>query len=542
MSTEVHATVEEAIEAAKQGRRTVLLCPSHEDRSPSLSIGPGRDQPVLINCHAGCDPKDIVEAEGLSWDDVCKPREDMEDTTEVWTPAGTTTRNYVYPYRDVDGSLLYEVCRVQITDETTGKPGKRFMQRKPDPMNSERHLWRLEDVKRVPFNLPQLVEAVAAGGTIHIAEGEKCVRALERVIPDGDVATCNSGGAGKWQGNFSEYFTPGTHVIIYADTDDKGRQHARDVRENLEEVGCYVRTVEAPPGQLRGGKAITDVADHLEAGRTLASMLETTPESDAERARTGVDILALVQRPKVAEEFVWEGTLAKSERLLLVGLEGRGKSTLLRQAAVMTAAGLHPFFGTRQEPRRVLFIDAENHPNQVVDSWANLVGLAARHASPITEGMLTVLEEWDGERDLTSRAGATWAKERVYGYRPDLIILGPLTNLTERDLSEYEQVNRLRKTINSLREICGSAIVMEHHAPLRGNGDKIREVRPYGNGLFLKWPDYGYAMVPTDQDEVYEWRANRGPRVRSRRFPAALRQGNPHTNSIEWPWMESEPV
>lgn len=541
MSTEVHATVEEAIEAAKQGRRTVLLCPAHDDRSPSLSIGPGRDQPVLINCHAGCDPKDIVEAEGLSWDDVCKPREDMEDTSAVWTPAGETTRNFVYPYRDADGTLLYEVCRVNITDPD-GSRSKRFLQRRPDPENDSRYLWRLDATKRVPFNLPQLIAAVAEGATIHIAEGEKCVRALERVIPAEDVATCNSGGAGKWQGEFSEYFTPGTHVIIYADADDKGRQHAREVRENLTEAGCYVRTVEAPPGTLRNGKQITDVADHLEAGRTLASLIETTPESDAERARTGVDILTLVLRPKVETKYVWEGTLAASERMLLVGLEGHGKSTLLRQAAVMTAAGLHPFFGTRQEPKRVLYVDAENHPDQVVESWANLVGLCTRHASPISEGMLTVLEEWDGERDLTSREGATWMKERVYGYRPDLIIMGPLTNLVERDLSEYEQVNRLRKTVNGLRDICGSAIVMEHHAPLRSNGDKIREVRPYGNGLFLKWPDYGYAMVPTDIEGTYEWRANRGPRVRSRRFPAALRQGDPHTNSIEFPWMEAAPV
>lgn len=537
MSADTHVSVEEAIEAARAGRRTVLLCPAHDDRSPSLSIGPGRDQPVLINCHTGCDPKDIVESVGLSWDDFCKPREDMDPQAD-WVPGDPQpVSSAVFPYRDADGTLLYEVVRANYADGS-----KRFFQRRPDPDREGRHLWRLDNVKRVPLNLPRLIEAVTEGGTIHIAEGEKCVRTLERVLPDGDVATCNSGGAGKWAGEFNDYFTPGTHVIIYADADDKGRAHAREVRENLMEAGCVVRTVEAPPGTLRNGKAITDVADHLEAGRTLASLLETTPESDAERARTGIDILDLVQRPRLPTEWVIEDTLAKGERLLLTGLEGRGKSTLLRQIAVMTAAGLHPFFGTRMEPKRVLFIDAENHPNQVTDSWANLVGLAVRHSSPIEPGMLTVLEEWDAERDLTSVSGATWLKERCYGYRPDLVILGPMTNLVERDLAEYDQVNRLRKSVNGIRDVCNSAIIMEHHAPLRSTGDKIREVRPYGNGLFLKWPDYGYAMVPTDHDDVYEWRANRGPRVRSRRFPAALRQGNQHVNSIEFPWMEAEPV
>jgi 5S rRNA maturation endonuclease (ribonuclease M5) len=540
MSTDTH-TLAEAIDAARSGRTTVMRCPAHDDQSPSLSVGPGERQPVVMNCHAGCDPKDIVESQGLSWDDFCTPREEMEDRRPVWTPAGETDPSLVYPYVDEEGTLLYEVLRVHVTNED-GTAGKRFLQRRPDPVQPTRWLWKLGETQRVPFNLPRLIEVVANGGTVHVAEGEKCVRALEAVIPATDAATCNSGGALKWQPEFAGYFTPGTRVIVYADADDKGRQHARLVRDNLTEAGCMVRTVEAPPGRLRSGKEITDVADHLAAGRDLGALLETTPESDAQRARTGVDVTDLVRRTHEPEEMVIEGTLAQGERMLLVGLEGRGKSTLLRQIAVCTAAGLHPFFGTRMEPKRVLFIDAENHPSQVTNSWADLVGLATRHASPVEPGMLTVLEEWDAEHDLTSMAGRTWLTERVYGYRPDLLILGPLTNLAEPDLKTYEAVHALRRSINSVRSVCNSAIIMEHHAPYRASGDKIREVRPYGHSLFVKWPDYGFAMVPTDDDTVYEWRANRGPRVRSRLFPSALRQGDAHTNSIEWPWMECAPL
>ena len=531
--TSTTITVEEAIDAAiHQNRRSVLLCPAHDDQSPSLSIGPGKEQPVVVHCHTGCSPEEVLAAVGMDWQVVCRERA-PEDTTEVWTPAGTTTASKVYRYTDAEGTLLYEVLRVDI------EGGKRFLQRRPDPVTHDRHIWNLDGVPRVLFNLPQVIEAVGNGRRIHIAEGEKCVRALETVIPAGEVATCNSGGAGKWREEFNEYLA-GATCVIYADADDKGRQHARDVREQLVAVGARVRTVEAPAGTLRNGKPITDIADHIENGGTGTDLLETTPESDAERARTGVDVLTLVGMKRQPVEFVIDGTLARRERLVLVGLEGSGKSELCRQIAVCTAAGLHPFRGTRMEGRRVLFIDAENHPNQTVDSWANLVGLCAAHASPVEEGMLTVLQEWDAEHDMTRDAGRAWLRERVYGYRPDLVILGPLTNLVFKDLSDYETVHRLRQTINSIRDVCGSAIIMEHHAPLRGGGDKVREVRPYGSGLFLKWPDFGYSMTPTDETGTYEWRRTRGDRVRGRHWPDCIREGNPST--MEFPWMEAEPV
>lgn len=527
-------SLDEAVDGAKhQGRSTVLRCPAHEDNSPSLSVSPGSNQDAVIHCHAGCSTEDVLAAAGLTWADISAPLEQRE-TASIWTPAGDTTSDLVYTYHDEDGTLLYQVLRYNAPDG-----GKRIFQRSPDPQQVKGPWkWNMDGVRRVPWHLPALIEAVEAGHTIHIAEGESCVRALEAVIGQGEVATCNSGGAGKWDPKFEMFFNPGTRVIIYADADDPGRAHAREIRESLVDIGCHVRTVEAPPGTLRNGKAINDVADHLAAGRTLDELLETTPESDAERARTGVDILDLIRRPRGKTEWAIENTLAKGERVLLVGLEGQGKSVMLRQWAATVAAGLHPFDGTHMEPKRVLYIDAENHPEQVIESWSALVGLCAAHSHPIDTGMLTVLEEWDGERDFTRVEDRLWLNERVNAYRPDVIMLGPLTNLVEGDMGKYETVHALRRAVNSTRNVCNSAIVMEHHAPLRGAGEKVREVRPYGNGLFYKWPDFGFAMVPDPDDKgKYEWRRFRGDRVRGRNWPEAVRWGSQAPNSMEFPWV-----
>jgi hypothetical protein len=61
------------------GRGWTAKCPSHEDRTASLSITGGEDGRVLIHCFAGCGAADVVSAAGLSVADlfVRRPSRDM---------------------------------------------------------------------------------------------------------------------------------------------------------------------------------------------------------------------------------------------------------------------------------------------------------------------------------------------------------------------------------------------------------------------------------------------------------------------------------
>lgn len=527
MPTTASMTLAEAIEHASHGRKVSLVCPAHEDDNPSLSVGPGADHPIVIFCHAGCDTHDVLAAEGLDWSDISSEIE-KRVVENLWVPGDLKASN-IYRYYDANGTLVYEVLRAY---DVAGK--KRFFQRRPDPDKPSGYAWNLDGVERMLYRLPQVVEAVQGGATIHIAEGEKCVERLQEHLGDGDVATTNSGGAGKFTPDMADALA-GASVVIYSDSNEAGREHAREVRGMLVERGCVVQILEAPPGTMPTGKAIGDVADHLEVGRGLDSLLETTPGSTAERARSAVDVLDLVSRPEHQFRYVIPGVLAHSERLLLVGLEGHGKSHLMRQFAACVSSGVHPFTCAQIEPKRVLYIDAENHPGQVLGPWKRMKWLVEQNGGVFDRGMLNILEEWDSEIDLTTLKGRTWLKERVHAYRPDLLLLGPLKNLVQKNLSDHDTVNALRATINSARTISDCAVVLEHHAPLRSGGDKERELRPYGSGLFLGWPDFGYAMKPTSEDKLYEWQQFRGDRVRDRSWPAALRWGT----GKELPWAES---
>lgn len=46
------------------------LCPAHEDKSPSVGIKLVNDGRILIHCFSGCSTNDILDAVGLSFDDL----------------------------------------------------------------------------------------------------------------------------------------------------------------------------------------------------------------------------------------------------------------------------------------------------------------------------------------------------------------------------------------------------------------------------------------------------------------------------------------
>jgi len=519
--TNVSADLEEAIEVAKSGGHSMVKCPAHDDGTASLHVTHGDRQPVVMTCHAGCTVEEIIAAEGLSLDvlmadpdpyaTVWQPKEGE------WTPAGPAS--HVYRYLDEDGVELFQVLRIP-----QGGDRKTFRQRHKG--EDGRWVWNMEGVRRVLYRLPQVLQAKAEGRVIHVVEGEKDAETMWML---GEVGTTSPMGAGKWRDEYGEALA-GANVVIISDADATGREHARKVKANLQQYGCSVTIMEPKPGYK-------DVSDMAKAGVGLDELVLTTPDQEEKRASYGVDILDAIKRSATAIEFVIPNVIAKGDRLLITGFEGHGKSNLLRQLAVMSAAGLHWWNLTDIDPVRSLFIDVENHPDQVLTSWQDLAGLAARHEHPLERDMLTLLESWDDEVDLTTSEGHDWLIERVHAYKPQIVFMGPLYNMSGRDLKDDETVRRIKSVVNEARSIYGTAFVMEHHAPHKSATDKERSVRPYGSSTFLKWPDFGYGLRPMEQEGVYEWQKTRFPRVRTRYFPEYLRWGK--QNQGEFPWMEA---
>jgi hypothetical protein len=492
----------------KSGAGFSARCPAHDDSTASLSLAPGRNQPVVLHCHAGCHPDDILGAVGLTWVELSEPDQRRDDAE--WTPAGPAVATY--DYRDEQGTPLFQVVRAA---------NKAFLQRRPDPAAKNGWQWKLGDTRRVLYRLPELIEAINQGKPVYICEGEKDVHTL---ADHGLVATCNPGGAGKWREEYTEFFRDAVSVLVFADKDEPGRAHARQVRDALAGVAQEVEIAEA----IEGCK---DVTDHIMAGHGLDQIEITWTSRPAAPAELAPDLWQFLATEDEDYDWIVPGLLERGDRLMLTGFEGLGKSMLNRQLAVMIAAGIHPFQWARTfEPRRVLYIDCENSERQSRRKFRKIAQASERAQRRVPDGNMRLIHKPNG-LDLTTKADEEWLMERVTAHQPDVLFIGPFYRLHNANLNEELPARRTVAVLDRARNSVGCALVIEAHAG-HGNGVQQRDPRPVGSSLLLRWPEFGYGLAPVDKDpKLVRLMAWRGPRD-EREWPKQLTWGEP------WPWME----
>lgn len=495
-----------------------VCCPVHEDSKPSLSIAHGKTQPVVLDCKAGCEPVDIIAKLGLSWDDLCKPREDKPAARGEWTPHGDAIA--VYDYVDESGTLLFQVLRT---------PAKAFPQRRPDASSKSGWRWTTEGVRRVLYRLPKIIEAVANGELIYICEGEKDVHAIEAA---GMTATCNPGGAGKWRPEYSEFFHDAT-VIIVADRDKPGQAHARQVAASLEDIASAVEIAEPIGEGTPGGDKIKDVADHLAAGHELRELVTTWKYGETAAVDLAPDLHEFLAEVDAPYDWIVENVLERGDRLIWTGFEGLGKSVTMRQIAIGAAAGIHPFTDEFCQPRKVLWIDCENSERQGRRHFRKLERITVMKGRRVPAGGMRLIHRPNG-LDLLGDEDAAWLIERVTAHKPDLLYIGPLYRLHDGDFNDERIVRLVTKVLDQARLKADCALMAEHHSP---NGDGAnRSVRPIGSSLLRRWPELGYGIAPASDDDpctevrVLPWRGNRD----ERHWPKFLCWG---TADDDWPWV-----
>ena len=249
----------------RSGDDWMARCPAHEDQTPSLAIGMGKDGQILLCCHAGCKTSAVLAGLGLTMADL---RPDAPAAGEEHKRAIAAT----YEYADERGATLFEVVRYEP---------KAFRQRRPDGAGG--YIWDLRGVGRVLYRLPQVLEAAAAGSCICVVEGEKDVQTFERL---GLTATCNPGGAGKWRDDYSKQLAGATLVVIVPDNDKAGLDHAAQVADSLARAGVPHVLVELPDLPDKG-----DASDWFASGHTvdeLKAIVAGQLGADLKRARSEV--------------------------------------------------------------------------------------------------------------------------------------------------------------------------------------------------------------------------------------------------------------
>lgn len=418
------------------------LCPSHPDRTASLSVRRGADGRALLHCHAGCKPAEIVGAIGLTMSDLFDSEIKPSTNGNGADPRATHDRGKLveaYDYTDANGGLLYQVCRYEP---------KGFAQRRQ--VNGK---WQygLGDVPRVLYRLPQIIEAVALKKDIFIVEGEKDADLLSGM---GYAATTNPMGAGKWKPEYTKVLA-GASVVILPDNDEPGKLHAEFVAHELLEAGATVKVVNLPGLSEKG-----DVADYVESDEKSMDqfwgIISNTPRwSPPGALRQNVWKLSelwdndAVMRPPppVVPRLAWAG-----RSTLLAAREKSGKSTLIGYIAACVTRG-DSFLDELCEKGDVLLIGLEE-----------FVGDAARrlHHFKADPDRISIMDSFRGEASDRPRE----IREQITRLTPTLVIVDSLVAYAHgRGIDENDAA--MASIVQPLTDIAhetGTAVVVVHHA------------------------------------------------------------------------------
>jgi hypothetical protein len=446
-------------DARQTGNEWTARCPAHDDADPSLSISTGDDGRTLLYCQAGCSTESVVAALDLTMADLFPPK-DARNGHAAKTPQLVKA----YDYTNERGELVFQVCRFDP---------KTFKQRHPDRAKPGEWVWNMDGIDRVLYRLPEILKANAGGKPVFIAEGEKDCNSLAK---QGFTATCNPGGACKWQDNYSETLR-GCDCIIIADKDRAGRAHGQLVAGKLHGVAKSVRVIELPD---TNGKPVKDAFDFFAAGGDAGQIFQLvdqtpawTPDAGNEKSsrltfRSPDELLAM--QFDDSDRILGDRLLASGQSLVIAGAGGIGKSRILLQLAAACRAGLPVFgFETRGQELRWLIIQAENSNRRLKDDIAALrAWIGDEHWPQVNAGLCihTLESDCDGFLSLDSPQAEIRIRDAIEHFKPDVIGFDSLYNFAAGDLNSDRDmadtlltVSRLTKAGNPNR-----ACVVLHHA------------------------------------------------------------------------------
>jgi len=371
-------------------------CPAHNDSRPSLKIRQDKSGIWRFDCKAGCTRKEIIEAAGLKEVECGKPftvekRRNSHKTfffedDHIYIDENKQPYMKVDRLRASDGDKTMTLYHWNL-EQTSWKPGFQG--------------------ERIPYHLPQVLDAISKGETILIAEGESCCDALARV---GFIATTNSEGAGNWKETHTRWLKGARDIVILPDADPNGYKHLNLVAQALLSVGIpSVRWV-----KLRGVSPKGDIVDWFNKGGTpdeLKALLakavqwkgpvEFREEAPLPKTKNVFDLL----QEEIPDPVWVVPGLIPAGLTLLGGKPKHGKSWLALGLCVDLALGAKVLNYKEAKQIGVLYLALEDIERRLKDRFSKVIGAVknARQAKTLEcvtqwprldEGGADLLDEW----------------------------------------------------------------------------------------------------------------------------------------------------
>lgn len=248
------------------GSSAMCKCPAHNDSTPSLSIRQG-DRGILVTCHAGCDPVDILRelARIAKLPDFKhaniepeKPRKGQPHLA-IWREAkpiaGTIAERYIRETRNIWAPLhdvrYHPRCPLGKSPNATFSPALIIAMRRDG---------QIEAIQRIFLNettadyTEKVVLGISIGAAwtngdpatvVGIAEGFETAAAYSSLT---GIQAWSTMGAKR----FHQLIIPARvkTLVLLADNDPEGRRARDRAEETYQRPGLTIET-EWPPGKMK---------------------------------------------------------------------------------------------------------------------------------------------------------------------------------------------------------------------------------------------------------------------------------------------------
>jgi len=204
----------------------IARCPSHDDQHASLSISKGADGQVLLHCHAGCSPEQIVQSLDMELNNLFIKEERVDEKS--WF------------IRDIKGAVIAEHHRL---DKPDGKViwwtcnGSKKLDRK---------------VSELPLYGSERLPKLADGETVVVCEGEKAADAVRFAGLQAVGTVC---GASVTPSIESLKPLERFDLVLWPDNDSTGHKHMAKIAMRL--TGASIRWIDWPDAPQKGDAADT---------------------------------------------------------------------------------------------------------------------------------------------------------------------------------------------------------------------------------------------------------------------------------------------
>ena len=429
------------------GKQYSAKCPAHNDKCASLSVSAGGDGRILLFCHAGCTPRDVLAALHLEESDLFR---DPKKTEKI---QDSRTQEAEYIYTDRSGRPILKKVKYRLS---TGSKSFSWFH-----LRSGR--W---EKGTGALDVPLYNQAVlSTTDTVYIVEGEKDVETMKRL---GLPAVSSPSGAGaKWKTAHTGLFK-GLHVVILQDNDEPGKKAAQGVATALNGTAADIRVVDLTQEwpELPEKGDISDVQGcAAEIRDRLDALVLMTPEWTEED-----DFFSLFKTLEDFEEedaaWVIDGWIPEGQITLMAADGGTGKTSTWCNVIAALSCGGECIFDSgpvRRAPAKVAFLTTEDSirkklKKKLREAGANLGNIISPDFSADKTGEL---------RDL--KFGSEKMERFVRKVRPALCIFDPVQGFIppEINMGSRNAMRDCMAPLIALGEECGTTFLVVCHTNKR---------------------------------------------------------------------------